>query len=47
MNGTNSTAAGMNGTNSTAAGINSVIQKLQNTNATNFSTHAIIDAIKR
>jgi hypothetical protein len=47
MNGTNSTAAGMNGTNSTAAGMNSVIQKLQNTNATNFATHAIIDAVKR
>ena len=47
MNGTNSTAAGMNGTNSTAAGMNSVIQKLQNTNATNFATHAIIGAIKR
>src|SRR6185295_18459689 len=41
MNGTNSTAAGMNGKNSTAAGMNSVIQKLQNTNATNFATHAI------
>jgi hypothetical protein len=47
INGTNSTAAGINGTNSTAAGINSVIQKLQNTNATNFATHAIIDVIKR
>jgi len=47
MNGTKSTAAGMNGTKSTAAGMNSVIQKLQNTNATNFATHAIIGAIKR
>jgi hypothetical protein len=47
MNGTNSTASGMNGTNSTASGMNSVIQKLQNTNATNFATHAIIDAVKR
>ena len=55
VNGTNSTAAGMNGTNSTVgmngtnstAGMNSVIQKLQNTNATNFATHAIIGAIKR
>jgi hypothetical protein len=47
MYGTNSTASGMNGTNSTASGMNSVIQKLQNTNATNFATHAIIDAVKR
>src|SRR5690242_21170751 len=47
MNGTNSTAAGMNGTKSTAAGMNSVIQNLQDTNATNLVIHDIIGTIMR
>jgi len=49
MNGTNmNSTAGMNGTNmNSTAGMNSVLQKLQNSNATNFATHAIMEALKR
>jgi hypothetical protein len=46
--GMNNTAAGMNaGMNNTAAGMKSVMQKLQNTNATSFASHNIINATKR
>jgi hypothetical protein len=49
--GMNNTASGMNNTasgmNNTASGMKSVIQKLQNTNATSFASHNIINATKR
>jgi hypothetical protein len=48
MNGMKMNSTGsMNGMKMNSTGsMNSVIQKLQNTNATNFATHALIEALK-